>query len=54
MSSFTKPIKIEVLNEGKDYKLIEGFEYYRTDDESEIIKVPAGTITNGASIPRLF
>lgn len=53
MSKFTTPLQIEFLD-GKDFKLLESFEYYRTDDASEIYKVPKNFVTDFASIPRLF
>lgn len=54
MSSFTKPLIVEVLDNGNLYKLKEEFEYYRTNSKASIIKVPKGFETNFASIPRLF
>lgn len=54
MSSFTKPLIVEVLDKGLIYKITEEFIYYRTDDENDLIKVPKGFETNFASIPRLF
>lgn len=53
MSKFTTPLKLEFLNY-KDFKLLEEFEYYRENDKNEVIKVPAGFVTDFASIPRLF
>ena len=58
VNKFTAPIKVEVTNGSLDglieYKLIEGFQYYRTDNPKDILTVPVGFLTNGASIPRLF
>lgn len=53
MSKFTMPLKIEFQDSLK-HRLLESFEYYRTDDASEIYKVPRSFITDFASVPRLF
>lgn len=41
---------------GKDHwRVIEGFRYYiRTEDSDSFVDVPAGYLTDGASVPRLF
>lgn len=49
MSSFTKPLIVEYID-GDSYKLIEEFDYIVT--EGEVIRVPAGFVTDFASIPR--
>ncbi|PAF44172.1 DUF1353 domain-containing protein [Helicobacter sp. 11S02629-2] len=54
MSSFTKPLKVEVLEDGKSYKVLEPFYYYREDDNSKTIDVPVGFITDFASTPRIL
>lgn len=54
MSKFTTPLKVEVLDGGENFKLLEEFEYYRENDKDEIIHVPVGFITDFASIPKLF
>lgn len=36
------------------WKLTEAFEYYRTDDETSVIKVHKGFVTDLATIPRCF
>ena len=52
MSSFTKPLEGRYLGNNR-WKLTKPFEYY-TQDGKDIIKVPIGFITDGASIPRIF
>lgn len=54
MSSFTKPLIVEVENDGKHYTLVEEFEYYRTDNPYDKIIIPKGFRTDFATIPRLF
>lgn len=54
MSKFTTSIKVEILDKGKNFKNLVEFEYYRENNENEKIVVPAGFITNFASIPRVF
>jgi len=52
MSSFIKPLLIE-YTDGESYKLIEEFDYYVSEGpDAEIIRVPAGFVTDFASIPR--
>lgn len=55
MSSFTTPIKVEALETGRQWKLLEEFVY----DVGELgggdsIIVPAGFITDMGSVPRIF
>ena len=54
MSQFTEPLIVELV--GKNlWKLVDGFEYHVGEYPSkEIIKIPPGTITNFASVPRIF
>lgn len=54
MSQFTSSLKVEVINNGKAFKLINGFAYYREGNKKSIIKTPKGFITDFASVPRLF
>lgn len=54
MSKFTTPLRVEVVNNGKAFKLLEGFEYYRENNKNDIIKVPVGFETDFASVPRIF
>lgn len=54
MSSFTTQLKVTPLGDGRRWKLIEPFEYYRTGREHVRYTVPAGFITDFASVPRLL
>ncbi len=58
MSKFTKPLIVSPLPDGKMWKLIEPFSYYvgkKCDALYGItIEVPAGFLTDFASIPRIF
>lgn len=54
MSSFTKPLIVEVLDKGLTYKVAEEFTYYRTNNHNVTFKVPKVFETNFASIPRIF
>jgi hypothetical protein len=49
--SFQTPLKVEVLDDGHNYKLVEAFQY---DSSLSTISVPAGFITDFASVPKLF
>lgn len=53
MSKFTTPLKLEFLDY-QNFKLLEGFEYYRENDKNDVIRVPKDFVTDFASIPRLF
>lgn len=54
MSNFTSKAEIEILDDNQ-YKLISPFEYHVGDYPSQdIIKVPAGFITDLTSIPRIL
>ena len=53
MSSFTKPLVVKVETPPV-FILEEEFEYYRTGDKNDIIKIPKGFDTDFASIPRIF
>lgn len=54
MSSFTTPLKLEYID-GRDWKVTEEFIYrIGSDTSEEAVKVPAGEITDFASIPRVF
>ena len=54
MSSFTQPLIVKHLD-GKRWELMQQFTYYVGEENSnEIIVVPAGFITDFASIPQLF
>ncbi len=54
MSSFTKPLKVVLLDDGIHWELLEDFVYYLEDNKDYIIKVPKGYRTDFASIPTLF
>lgn len=54
MSKFTKPLKVEIVNYGREFKLLESIEYYRENNQNEVIEVPTGFISDFASIPRMF
>lgn len=54
MSKFTTSAKLEMLEDFK-WKLLEPFEYHvGSYPSNEVITVPAGFVTDLASIPRLF
>lgn len=54
MSQFTTPFKGELIGKNK-WKTIESFEYHiGTYPSNEVIKVPAGFVTDFASVPRIF
>lgn len=54
MSSFTTPLDVEYLD-GRVWKLTAAFEYHvGVEGSEEVIVVPAGYVTDFASIPRIF
>lgn len=53
MSRFTTPAILEMLAHYK-WRVYEPFEFYLSDDNSDVIEVPAGFITDLATIPRIF
>ena len=54
MSKFTTPLNIDLLDQNK-WKLQKSFEYHvGCYPSKEIIVVPAGFITDFASVPRIF
>jgi len=54
MSSFTTPLVVE-YTDGEAYKIMQAFDYYVTSpEEGDLIRVPAGFVTDFASIPRIF
>ncbi|EJD8884043.1 DUF1353 domain-containing protein [Salmonella enterica] len=53
MSQFTTPAILEMLDHYL-WRIHEPFEFYLSDDNSDIISVPAGFITDLASVPRIF
>lgn len=52
MSAFTTPLQLEYLD-GIHYKLIAEFDF-ASEQAERIIRVPAGFVTDFASIPRFF
>ena len=54
MSSFTTPLLVKVLDDGKNYEILEDFEYYRDKNKEAKISIKKGFITNFASVPRIF
>ncbi|EFR3310104.1 DUF1353 domain-containing protein [Salmonella enterica] len=53
MSKFTPPAILEMLEHYK-WRVYEPFEFYLSDDNSDVIEVPAGFVTDLASVPRIF
>jgi hypothetical protein len=53
MSTFTEPLEVEYID-GRTWKLIAAFDYVLDwkNEASQIINVPAGFVTDFASIPR--
>jgi hypothetical protein len=54
MSSFTKPLVFSPTVDGMHFTLTESFDYYRLNNQAEVITVPTGYITDLASIPRIL
>lgn len=56
MSSFTTPLKVNVLDKFEEnrrlFELTEPFEFYRESDETEVIRVPKGFVTDFSSVPK--
>jgi hypothetical protein len=52
MSRFLTPLQVEVLDDGRHYRVIVPFEFASSVLE-RIIRVPAGFITDFASTPRI-
>ncbi|EJG5924633.1 DUF1353 domain-containing protein [Salmonella enterica] len=53
MSKFTTPAILEMLGH-YNWRVYEPFAFYLSDDESDVIEVPAGFITDLATVPRIF
>lgn len=53
MSSFTSPLKGEILDNG-NLLITQEFDYYREENNAEVIKVPCGFESDFASVPFLF
>jgi hypothetical protein len=55
VSSFTTPLVVTPLDNGRDWKLVDPFEYHVGSlGSDEVIRVPAGFVTDFASVPRFF
>ncbi len=55
MSSFTKHPDLKALLDGINWEVREPFEYrVGSEDSNEVIRIPKGFITDGASIPKIF
>ncbi|ELQ0048595.1 DUF1353 domain-containing protein [Salmonella enterica] len=53
MSKFTTPAILEMLGH-YNWRVYEPFAFYLSDDNSDVISVPAGFVTDLATIPRIF
>ncbi|EBI9015473.1 phage tail protein [Salmonella enterica] len=53
MSRFTTPAILEMLGH-YNWRVHEPFAFYLSDDESDVIEVPAGFVTDLATVPRIF
>ncbi|VUC75241.1 Uncharacterized protein y4iH Flags: Precursor [Salmonella enterica] len=53
MSRFTTPAILEMLGH-YNWRVHEPFAFYLSDDNSDVIEVPAGFITDLATVPRIF
>ncbi|EEC0864570.1 DUF1353 domain-containing protein [Salmonella enterica subsp. enterica] len=53
MSHFTTPAILEMLDHYL-WRVHEPFEFYLSEDNSDVISVPAGFVTDLASVPRIF
>lgn len=53
MSRFTTPAILEMLGH-YNWRVHEPFAFYLSDDNSDVISVPAGFVTDLASVPRVF
>ena len=55
MSSFTTPLRVTPLPDGKNWKLLRNFTYHLGSQHSRrYISVPKGFVTDFASVPRIF
>lgn len=53
MSTFTTPLIVECLDDGRRYRLVEEFDF-ASDVLERIVRCPVGTVTDFASVPRLL
>ena len=55
MSGFLNPLRVEALEDGRHWKVLDGIEYFVGHESSDWrISVPDGFVTDFASVPRLF
>ena len=54
MSSFTKELRVKVLEDGARYEVLDEFVYYRDNNGDFKIRVEEGFVTDFASVPRIF
>lgn len=55
MSSFTKSPPLKLSPDGEMWMVAESFKYYvGSEDSDEVIEVPKGFMSDGASIPKIF
>lgn len=55
MSSFTTPLRVEALDDGERWKILEPFVYELGEKGSgKEIRIPVGFVTDFASIPKVF
>lgn len=54
MSSFTKELRVKVLDNGANYEVLDKFIYYKEDNTDMKIVVERGFVTDFASVPRIF
>lgn len=54
MSKFTSPLKVEVFDNGRKFRLLEPFTYYREENNQDILEVPENFVTDMCSVPRIF
>lgn len=52
MSAFTTPLELEYMD-GFNYRLLKEFDF-ASEEAERIIRVPAGFVTDFASVPRFF
>ncbi|EKI1090358.1 DUF1353 domain-containing protein [Salmonella enterica] len=53
MSRFTTPAILEMLGH-YNWRVYESFAFYLSDDNRDVIEVPAGFVTDLATVPRIF
>ena len=54
MSKFLEPLKVELIDDSYNWRVLEPFDYDIGEVGGEKIVVPMGTITDFGSVPRLF